>query len=95
MGNGTGGSASAGADPGTGRREAAVAKRWSDLSSRQRGLVIGGAAVETALKVAMLVDLRRRDASQVRGPKWLWASTALFNSAGIAPLSYFIVGRRR
>jgi hypothetical protein len=72
-----------------------MAKRWSDLSSRQRGLIIAAAAVETALKVAMLVDLRRRDASEVRGPKWLWASTALFNSAGIAPLSYFAVGRRR
>ena len=72
-----------------------MAKRWSDLSPRQRGAIIAGAAVETALKVAMLVDLRRRDPSQVRGPKWLWASTALINSAGIAPLSYLVLGRRR
>jgi hypothetical protein len=72
-----------------------MVKRWSDLSTRQRRLIIAAATVETALKVAMLVDLRRRDQSRVRGPKWLWASTALINSAGIAPLSYFAVGRRR
>jgi hypothetical protein len=41
----------------------------------------------------MLIDLRRWRPSEVRGPKWLWASTALVNTAGIAPLSYFIVGR--
>jgi hypothetical protein len=95
MGDGAGGSAPAGAGRWHRTREAAVARRWSDLSSRQRGLIIGAAAVETALKVAMLVDLRRRDASQVRGPRWLWASSAVLNSAGIAPLSYFLVGRRR
>jgi hypothetical protein len=41
----------------------------------------------------MLIDLSRRPAGQVRGPNWLWASTAPVNTAGIAPLSYFIVGR--
>jgi hypothetical protein len=76
-------------------KEAVVAKRWRDLSARQRRLILAGAAVETALKVAMLVDLRRRPASAVRGPKWAWAATAIANTAGIAPLSYFILGRRR
>jgi hypothetical protein len=72
-----------------------VARRWSDLSSRQRGLIIAAAGVETALKLAMLIDLRRRPASEVRGPKWAWAATALANTAGVAPLSYFLLGRRR
>ena len=76
-------------------KEGVVAKRWRDLSARQRRLIIAAAAVETALKVAMLIDLRRRPASSVRGPKWAWAATALSNTAGIAPLSYFILGRRR
>ena len=70
-----------------------MAKQRSDLSKRQRQIIIAAAAAETALKVAMLIDLRRRPATQVRGPKWLWASTALVNTAGIAPLSYFLVGR--
>jgi hypothetical protein len=72
-----------------------MAKQWSDLSKRQRQIIIAAAAAEAALKVAMLIDLRRRPAGQVRGPKWLWASTALINTAGIVPLSYFIVGRSR
>jgi hypothetical protein len=70
-----------------------MAKRWSDLSKTQRRILIAAAAAEAVLKAAMLIDLRHRPASQVRGPKWLWASTALVNTAGIAPLSYFIVGR--
>ena len=69
-----------------------MAKQRSDLSKRQRR-IIAAAAAEPALKTAMLIDLARRPASHVRGPKWLWASTALVNTAGIAPLSYFIVGR--
>lgn len=70
-----------------------MTNQHSDLSKRQRQIIIAAAAVEAGLKAAMLIDLRRRPASQVRGPKWLWASTALVNTAGIAPLSYFIVGR--
>jgi hypothetical protein len=70
-----------------------MAKRWKDLSKRQRQMIIAAAAVEGALKTAMLIDLSRRPAEQVRGRKWLWASTALLNSAGIAPLSYFLFGR--
>ncbi len=70
-----------------------MAKQRSDLSKSQRRIIIAVAVAEAALKAAMLIDLRRRPASQVRGPKWLWASTALVNTAGIAPLSYFIVGR--
>ncbi len=68
-------------------------RRWKDLNQTQRTLIVVGGVVETALKAAMLIDLRRRPASGVRGPKWLWASTALVNTAGIAPLAYFIVGR--
>ena len=72
-----------------------MARRWKDLSERQRRLIIAAAVGETALKAAMLLDLKRRPASQVRGPKWLWASTALINSAGVLPVSYFLVGRVR
>jgi hypothetical protein len=70
-----------------------MAKQRSNLSDRQHRIIIAVAAVEAALKAAMLIDLKRRPAGQVRGPKWLWASTALLNTAGIAPLTYFFVGR--
>jgi hypothetical protein len=74
-----------------------VAKRqWSDLSKRTQRLIIVGAAVETSLKAAALVDMKRRPASQVRGSKWIWApAVTVINSFGLAPLAYFVFGRRR
>jgi hypothetical protein len=72
-----------------------VAKKWSDLSPRQRTLLVLAGVAETVLKVVMLIDLRRRPADQVRGPKALWAATALMSTAGLAPLAYLLFGRRR
>jgi hypothetical protein len=71
-------------------------KRWSDLSERDRRLIVGGAVVDGILKIAALLDLRRRPAGEIRGRKWVWATViVLANSAGIVPLSYFRFGRRR
>lgn len=71
-------------------------KQWSDLSTRTRRLIIVGAVGEGILKVAALVDIRRRPASQIRGPKWVWATAmAVVSSAGILPISYFLLGRRQ
>lgn len=73
----------------------AARKKWSDLSARTRGLIIAAAVVEGALKVAALIDIKRRPASQIRGPKWLWVPVvSLVNSLGGAPLAYFKFGRR-
>ncbi len=70
--------------------------RWSDLSKRTQRLIIIGAAAETSLKAAALVDMKRRPASQVRGSKWIWApAVTVINSFGLAPLAYFLFGRRR
>ena len=73
-----------------------VARRqWSDLSERTRRLITITAVAEGILKLAALIDLKRRPASQVRGPKWLWATVlAVVGSAGILPVSYFVFGRR-
>ena len=73
-----------------------VIRRWSDLSERDRRLLIAAAAVEGALKAAALADLKRRPASEVRGPKRAWATGLVaVNSFGAAPLAYFVFGRRR
>jgi hypothetical protein len=72
-----------------------VKQKWSDLSERNRKLIIVTAVAESILKAAALVDIKRRPASQIRGPKWLWAPVvALVNSAGVVPISYFLFGRR-
>ena len=68
---------------------------WSGLSSQRRRLIIAAAVAETGLKAAVLVDLRRRPAGQVRGSKRIWTAAMLVNSAGLIPLSYFLFGRRR
>ncbi|HYB87670.1 MAG TPA: hypothetical protein VEC76_12505 [Streptosporangiaceae bacterium] len=73
----------------------AARRQWSELSERNRRLIIGIAVVEGCLKIAALIDIKRRPASQIRGPKWAWATVvAIVNSFGAVPLSYFAFGRR-
>jgi hypothetical protein len=73
-----------------------MARRWSELSDRNRRLLIAAAIAEAGLKTAVLIDLRRRPASQIRGSKWMWVAIAVVvNSAGVGSLSYFAFGRRR
>jgi hypothetical protein len=70
-------------------------KRWGDLDPRIRRLIIVGGAIEGTLKIAALVDLARRPASEIRGSKKGWAvAVALANSAGAVPIAYFACGRR-
>jgi hypothetical protein len=71
-------------------------KQWSDLNERTRRLLAITAVAEGILKLAALIDLKRRPASQVRGPKWMWAMVlTIVSSAGLAPISYFVFGRRQ
>jgi hypothetical protein len=52
--------------------------------------------IEGALKLAALIDLARRPASDVRGSKVKWAlAIVLINSVGAVPITYFVRGRRR
>jgi hypothetical protein len=71
-------------------------RRWSELDERTRRLIVAGAVVDGALKIAALADLARRPARQVRGKKGVWAVVlVLANSVGAVPLAYFRFGRRR
>lgn len=71
-------------------------RKWSDLSGRSRTLIISVAVADGILKAAALIDIKRRPASQIRGPKWVWAPVvAVVNSAGVVPTSYFVFGRRQ
>ncbi len=67
--------------------------RWADLSDGQRRLLVAAAAAEASLKIAALVDIQRRPADQIRGPKALWRAAMVVNLLG--PLSYFTIGRKR
>jgi hypothetical protein len=71
-------------------------RRWSSLSPRTRKIIVVAGSIEAALKTAALVDIKRRPSDQIRGPKLAWvAVVAVINSFGLAPLSYFVLGRRR
>ena len=70
-----------------------IRRRWSDLDRREQAAVIGLAAVQLTLATAAWVDLARRPAEQVRGPKAAWALGIAVNVAG--PIAYFAVGRIR
>lgn len=66
-------------------------RQWSDLSpAQQAGIVVAG-TVQVALAATAWWDLAHRPASQVRGPKPLWAVGIAVNWVG--PLAYFTVGR--
>jgi hypothetical protein len=71
-------------------------KKWNELSPRTRRVIVAGGLFEGVLKVAALIDLARRPASQVRGSKVRWAlAVTLINSVGAVPVAYFAYGRRR
>ncbi len=70
-----------------------AAQKWADLSDRQRALLLGAAAAEMSLKIAALIDISRRPADRIRGPKALWRAAMAVNLLG--PLSYFAFGRKR
>ena len=70
-------------------------KKWAELSPQQQRLVIAGVVVKSVLKAVALADLARRPAAQVRGPKPMWALLlTLSNSLGVAPVIYWLYGRR-
>jgi hypothetical protein len=70
-------------------------RRWKDLSPRTRAVIVAVAVTEAGLKAAVLADLRRRPAAEIRGPKRAWALSMVVNSAGLIPLAYFVFARRR
>jgi hypothetical protein len=63
------------------------------MSRPRRAAVVVLGAVEVVLTTVALVDLRRRPAAEVRGPKPLWALGCVVQPIG--PVAYLTVGRRR
>lgn len=71
-------------------------KKWNDLDPRTRRWITVASAIESALKIAALIDLARRPADEVRGSKAGWvAALSLINSLGAVPIAYFAWGRTK
>ena len=67
-------------------------RSWNELGPAAKVAVGVGATVQIGLLVAALVDLARRPADRIRGPKLLWVPITFINFLG--PLAYFIIGRK-
>ena len=70
-----------------------MTRKWSELSTPCRALIVVGGAVELALLGAALIDIKRRPAAEIRGSKGMWTALSFIDVIG--PLSYFAVGRKR
>ena len=68
-------------------------KRWQDLSDKEKTAILVMASVQLSLAATAWVDLARRPAELVRGPKPAWALGIAVNFVG--PIAYFTLGRRR
>jgi Phospholipase_D-nuclease N-terminal len=68
-------------------------RRWNELTDAEKTAILVAASVQISLAATAWIDLARRPAAQVRGPKPLWSVAIAVNFVG--PISYFAVGRRR
>jgi len=63
------------------------------MNSRQRAWLLVAASVQLSLAATAWVNLAKRPAAEVSGPKAMWAAVIAVNFVG--PLAYFAFGRRR
>lgn len=68
-------------------------KKWSELSTLQKRAIYWAGAAEMVMTATALLDLARRPAGEVRGPKVLWVLAFLVQPFG--PIAYFAAGRRQ
>ncbi|HJX79027.1 PLD nuclease N-terminal domain-containing protein [Glutamicibacter sp.] len=71
----------------------AAKRTFKELSTGTQIVVAIIAITELTLMIATLLDLRKRPAEQVKGPKILWTLASAINIFG--PIAYFLVGRRK
>lgn len=69
-----------------------VKRRFRDLSSRNRVLLVVLGIVQVSLNAAAQIDITRRAADEIRGPKFAWRLVSMVNIVG--PVAYFVRGRR-
>lgn len=70
-------------------------RTWEQLPQRARRAIVLAQTVDGLLRLAAMVDVARRPAEAVRGPKPVWvAALAVVGSLGLLPAVYFWRGRR-
>lgn len=66
-------------------------QKWNELSQARKTAIVVVGVAEFALTTFALVDLIRRPAALVRGPKAVWALACLIQPFG--PVTYLASGR--
>ena len=66
-------------------------RKWSEMNAAQKSVTIVLAVIQLTMAATAWRDLARRDATQVKGPKWRWALVIGANFFG--PIAYFRRGR--
>lgn len=67
-----------------------------DLPKPARALLGAAGVVDAALRVYCLIDIAKRPADEVNGPKVAWIpALALVSSLGALPAAYLLWGRKR
>lgn len=69
-----------------------VKMEFNDLSTAQRTGIAVAVLAELGAKIAAFVDLSRRPAAKVRGPKSAWAVGLFLN--GVGPAAYWALARK-
>ena len=68
-------------------------RRWEDLSPTEQRAIIAVGLLTTLWQLAMLWDLSRRPAEDVRGSKRAWVLASFVRPVG--QIAYYAWGRRR
>ena len=71
----------------------ALRRTWNEFSPAQQTALLTAACVQISLAATAWVDLARRPAAQVNGPKPVWAAVIAVDFVG--PIAYFVKGVRR
>jgi hypothetical protein len=66
--------------------------RWEEFSTPRKVATVLLSIVQVSLALCAWIDLARRPAAQVNGPKGRWAAVIAVNFVG--PILYFLRGRR-
>lgn len=68
-------------------------RNWSDLTPAQRRNIVVVGGVTSLWQIAMLWDLYRRPAAQIKGSKRAWVLASFVRPIG--QIAYYLWGRRR
>ncbi|RNE49176.1 PLDc N-terminal domain-containing protein [Corynebacterium alimapuense] len=67
-------------------------KSCSNASCGQKAGLAALTIADVVAKTAVLIDIYRRPAEDIRGPKWVWVLAQALN--GVGPASYWMFGRK-